>query len=401
MDAGNVGSTRRAVRRARRGVLVAVACTWLAAACTSDGDAPPVTAPTPPIEEPAGATAAGRDVELVLPPRTDLDPDIAEGISDRLRSLSEDLPDGVDAVRVRLPDEPVFVADLLELVAARGAGLACVLGPDVVGVADRTALRHGATTVCALPATLPEPDEDGGFQPTPAVRVDVPVTELGVLVGTAARTAALTAVSQVQPDADDLDPDADDLDPDDLDPEAEAPTAPAVEVPRVGLVLLGDELPATRLREGILTGLAGVEAVEAEDADATALEALEAVLAAGVQVVIVDGGPGAAEVVSATAGRSAIVAPVDLLTGELRTEVVLGYRLRWERVVRVLLDSFAGAGRLEAPVLLGVGDDVLEVEVGEDQPEVLTALEEVQAQLAIRDDPRAPLLDEGPPDVGP
>ena len=396
MDAGNAGSSRRDVRRARRGVLVALACILLAMACTSDGDTPPVTAPTPPIEEPVGAATAGRDVELVLPPRTDLDPGIADGLSDRLRSLSEDLPDGVDAVRVRLPEEPAFVADLLELVAARGAGLACVLGPDVVGVADQTALRHGATTVCALPATLPEPDEDGGFQPTPAVRVDVPVTELGVLVGTAARTAALTAVSQVQPDAEDLEPDADDLDPD-----AEAPTAPAVEVPRVGLVLLGDELPATRLREGILTGLAGVEAVEAEDADATALEALEAVLAAGVQVVIVDGGPGAAEAVSATAGRSAIVAPVDLLTGELRTEVVLGYRLRWERVVQVVLDSFAGAGRLETPVLLGVGDDVLELEVGEDQPEVLTALEEVQAQLATRDDPRAPLLDEGPPDVGP
>ena len=396
MDAGNAGSSRRDVRRARRGVLVALACILLAMACTSDGDTPPVTAPTPPIEEPVGAATAGRDVELVLPPRTDLDPGIADGLSDRLRSLSEDLPDGVDAVTVRLPEEPAFVADLLELVASRGAGLACVLGPDAAGLADRTALRHGATTVCALPATLPELDEEGGFQPTPAVRVDVPVTELGVLVGTAARTAALTAVSQVDPDADDLDPDDDDL-----DPEAEAPTAPAVEVPRVGLVLLGDELPADRLREGILTGLAGIEAVEAEDADATALEALEAVLAAGVQVVIVDGGPGAAEAVSATAGRSAIVAPVDLLTGELRTEVVLGYRLRWERVVEVVLDSFAGAGRLDAPVLLGVGDDVLELEVGEEQPEVLMALEEVQAQLATRDDPRAPLLDEGPPDVGP
>jgi hypothetical protein len=396
MDAGNVRSTRRAVRRARRGVLVAVACTWLAVACTSDGDAPPVTAPTPPIEEPVGAAAAGRDVELVLPPRTDLDPEIAESLSDRLRSLSEDLPDGVDSVTVRLPEEPAFVADLLELVAARGVGLACALGPDVVGLADRTALRHGATTVCALPATLPELDEEGGFQPTPAVRVDVPVTELGVLVGTAARTAALTAVSQAEPGADELQPDDDDLDPD-----AAAPTASAVEVPRVGLVLLGDELPADRFREGILTGLAGVAAVEAEDPDATALEALEAVLTAGVQVVIVDGGPGSAEVVSATAGRSAIVAPVDLLTGEPRAGVVLGYRLRWEQVVRVLLDSFAGGGRLEAPVLLGVGDDVVELEVGEDHPEVLTALEAVQAQLATQDDPRAPLLDEGPPDGGP
>jgi len=389
MGAANVPVTRRMVRRVLGGVLVAVACTGLAVACTSDGDIPPVTAPTPPVEEQGGTNAAGRDVELVLPPLTALDPTIAERLSVRLRSLSQDLPEGVDSVSVRLPEEPAFVADLLELVATRGAGLACVLGPDVAGIADRTALRHGATTVCALPVTLPELVEAGGFEPTPAVRVDVPVTELGVLVGTAARTAALTAVAQVEPDDDDLDPDADE------------PVAPAAEAPRVGLVLLGDELPANRFREGILTGLAGVEAVEAEDADATALEALEAVLAADVQVVIVDGGPGAAEVVAAAAGRSAIVAPVDLLTGEPPAGVVLGYRLRWEQVVRVLLDSFAGAGQLEAPVLVGVGDDVLELEVGGEHPEVLRALEDVQAQFATRDDPRAPLVDEGPPDGGP
>ncbi|TVR18120.1 MAG: hypothetical protein EA387_15425 [Nitriliruptor sp.] len=390
MDAGNVPSTRRAMRRARWVVLIAAASAWLAVACTSDGDAPPPTAPAPPVEEPAGTTAVGRDVELVLPPRTALDPSIAERLSDRMRSLSEDLPDGVDSLSVRLPEEPAFVPDLLELAAARGAALACVLGPDVAGIADRTADRHGATTVCALPATLPELDEEGDFEPTPALRIDVPVTELGVLVGTAARTAVLTAVARADPDGDG--PDADGTDPD-----ADEPAAPAAEVPRVGLVLLGDELPSDRLREGVLTGLAGIEMVEVEDADASPLEALETLLATGVQVVIVDGGPGAAEVVAALSGRSAIVAPVDILAGADTAEVVLGYRLRWEQVVRVVLDSFAGAGHLEAPVLLGLGDDVLELEVGEDHPEVLAALMAARAQLATRDDPRAPLVDEGPP----
>ena len=399
MDAGNVPSTRRLSRRARRGALIAAACAWLVVACTSGDDVPPITAPTPPVEEPAGTTAAGRDVELVLPPRTALDPNVAERLSDRLGSLSEALPDGVDALRVRNPEEPAFVPDLLELAAARGAALACVLGPDVASIADRTAVRHGATTACALPATLPELDGEGDFQPTPAVRVDVPVTELGILIGTAARTAALTAVARTAPDGDD--PDGDARDPDAEGPATDEPAAPAAEVPRVGLLLLGDELPANRLREGMLTGLGGVEVVEAEDADATPLEALEAVLAAGAQVVIVDGGPGAAEVVAATEGRSAIVAPVDVLAEPPPDGAVLGYRLRWEQVVRVLLDSFAGAGQLEAPVLLGVGDDVLELEVGSGHPEVLEALEDAQAQLAIRDDPRAPLVDEGPPDGRP
>ena len=394
MDAGNEPSTRRAVRRVRWGVLVVAASAWLMVACTPNGEAPPVTAPTPPVEEPVGATAAGRDVELVLPPRTEIDPAVAEGLSDRLRTLSEDLPDGVASLAVRLPEEPAFVADLLELAAARGAGLACVLGPDVASIADRTAVRHGTTTVCALPTTLPELDEEGDFEPTPAVRVDLPVTELGVLVGTAARTAALTAVARTEPDGEDADLDVD-------DPDAEVPAVPAAEVPRVGLLLLGDELPTERLREGIVAGLAGVEVIEVDDANATALEALEAVLAAGAQVVIVDGGPGAAEVVAAAAGRSAIVAPVDVLVQPPPAGVVLGYRLRWEQVVRVLLDSFAGAGQLEASVLLGVGDDVLELEVGSGHPEVLAALEDTTAQLAIPDDPRAPLVDEGPPDARP
>ena len=411
MDGAHPPSPRRAVGRTGRRVLVAAAVALLALACTSDDEAPPITAPTPPVEEPAGAPAVGRDVELVVPSRTTIEPAVLDGITDRLRSLSEDLPDGVDALAVRVPEEPAFVADLLELVTTRGAGLVCVLGADVVSVADRTAVRHGATTVCALPAAMPEPDEEGGFEPTPAVRVDVPVTELGILVGTAARVAALTAVSEAAPDVvdpDDADPDdvdPDDVDPDEADPDdgepddgdGEMPAPP----PRVGLVLLGDELPADRLREGVLTGLAEVEVVEAEDPDATPTEAVEAVLAAGAQIVIVDGGPGAVEAVTAAAGRSGIVAPVDVLAGAEVAAAVLGYRLRWEHVVQVLLDSFARTGALEAPVLLGPGDEVLELEVGSDHPGVLAALEQTRAELVDGDDPRVPLVDEGPPGQAP
>jgi hypothetical protein len=390
-------STRRAAGRAGACVLAAGVVAVLLGACTPEPPAPPVSAPTPPVEEPAGAAAAGRDVELVLPPRTALDPNVIDGMSDRFRSLSEDLPDGVDSLAVRLPEEPAFVPDLLELVATRGAGLVCVLGVDVESVADRTAVRHGASTVCALPAALPELDGEGGFEPTPAVRVDVPVTELGILVGTAARAAALAAVSQEEADtaADDEDG-IDDVDPDDGEP-----GPPIVPRPRVGLVLLGDELPTDRLREGLLTGLAEVEVVAAEDPDATPQEAVETVLAAGAQVVIVDGGPGAAEVVAASSGRAALLAPVDVLAGADVTGAVLGYRLRWEQVVRVLLDSFAGAGQLRAPVLLGLGDEVLQLEVGLEHGEVLTAIEDVRSQLAARDDPRAPLVDEGPPGEAP
>jgi len=346
---------------------------------TSDDE--PLTADAPPMEEPAAAPV-GRVVEIVLPARASLDPAVAEGLEARLAALADALPQDVDSLAVRAPEDEVFVPDLLELAAAEEAGLVCALGPQVAGEADRTAARHGATRVCAMPVAPPVPDDEGTVESTPAVRVDVPVEELGLLVGVAAQTAARAAALEAAAAADDARPDG-------------AVFDPVNASPRVGLLLGGDELPKARVRAGLLEGLGPVEVIEPATSDAPPVEALEEILAAGAHVVVVDGGPGAGQIVAALDGRADVVGPVDLWDGPVPSEVALAYRLRWEVVVSVVLDSFAGPGELAAPVVLG-GDAVFELAAGPGQEAILAAVEAARSELAPEVDPGAPLPEEGP-----
>jgi hypothetical protein len=355
------------------------------ASCTSGGaDDAPLTADAPPIEEPITAPVR-RTVEIVLPARPTLAPPVAEGLEARLSSLVAALPDGVDSLQVRSPADAAFVPDLLELAAARGAGLVCAIGPEVTKDADRTAERHGATTVCATPVAPAVADEEGTIEPTPAVRVDVPVEELGFLVGIAAQAAVRAAVLDAAAAADQGG-----------GPEAPDPADPPP--PRVGLLLGGDDLPSGRFRAGLLRGLGQIQVIEAATSAGPALQALEEVLSAGAQVVVVDGGPGAEEIVAALDGRAEVVGPIDLWGDDLPAEVALAYRLRWETVVAEVLERFAGPEDLSGPVLLGDEDGVLELVAGPGRAAILAAVDAARAELAIRDDPEAPLPDEGPPD---
>jgi hypothetical protein len=377
--AGWIGLTTR--------MLVLLGAVLALASCTSGGtDDAPLTADTPPLEEPIAAPA-GRAVEVVLPARPTLSPPVAEGLEARLSALATALPEGVDSLAVRAPDDAAFVPDLLELTAAEGAGLVCAIGPAVAEDADRTADRHGATRVCAMPVAPPVADEEGAIEPTPAVRVDVPVEELGFLVGIAAQTAARAALLDAAAAADQGG-----------DPDGQGPADPAPP-PRVGLLLGGDELPASRFRAGLLLGLGQVEVIEAGTSGTPVLEALEEVLTAGAQVVVVDGGPGAEEIVAALDGRAEVVGPIDLWADELPAEVAFAYRLRWEAVVAEVLERFAGPDELSGPVVLGDEDGVFELVVGPGSAATLAAVDAARAELAIRDDPEAPLPDEGPPDT--
>jgi hypothetical protein len=369
--------------RAARSLVLATAVLVLAA-CTSGGtDGAPLTADTPPLEEPIAAPA-GRAVEIVLPARPTLAPSVAAGLEARLGALATALPEGVDSLVVRAPDDAPFVPDLLELAAAEGAGLVCAIGPAVADDADRTAERHGATRVCAMPVAPPVADGAGPIESTPAVRVDVPVEELGFLVGIAAQAAARAALLDATAAAGDA--------------EGPGPADPAPP-PRVGLLLSGDELPGSRFRAGLLLGLGQVEVIEAGASDTPALEALEEVLTAGAQVVVVDGGPAAEDIVAALDGRVEVVGPIDLWPDELPAEVALAYRLRWEAVVATVLERFAGPDELSGPVVLADEDGVLELVARPGSAAILAAVDAARAELAIGDDPGAPLPDEGPPDT--
>lgn len=337
-------------------------------ACTSSEPEEITPSPVPsPVEEDA-APPAVRGIEVVLPAAAQLDPAVLAGLHRRITALGATLPDGVSELTVRQPDAAPFVTDLAELAAARGAGLVCLLGADTAADADTLAARHRGTKVCALPSVLPPPAEGGGLEPTPAVRVELPVDALGQLVGAAAATAA-TAATDLAGQA--------------RDAQAAAPV--------VGLVLGGDELPGAVFRDGLLAGLVGVEVVESDDAQAPAEAALEAVLAAGAQVVVFDGGPGAAQAAAAVGDRAAVVGPVDAVAFDSAVEVVLTYRLRSEVGVQAVIESFASGTLQEAPILLGVGDGALDLEVDPAWPDVAAVVERRAAELAAGEDPRSPL----------
>jgi len=388
---------RRAGRPARGRVVPLTAAVLIAVfgavACTSSAtDDAPLTAEAPPLEEPVAAPA-GRDVEIVLPARATLAPPVAAGLEERLGALTGTLPEGVDSLSVRVPDEAVFVPDLLELAAAEGTGLVCAIGPEVVPEADRTAIRHAGTRVCAMPGEGPTSGEEATDEPTPAVRVDVPVEELGELVGTAAATAARVAADAAAAADDDATDGADGE-----EAEGSEPEDPPAVTPRIGLLLTGDELPSARFRTGLLRGLGAVESVEPAS-DLPPLEALEEVLSAGVQVVVVDGGAGAGPIVAELDGRAGIVGPADLWGDDLPAGVVLAYRLRWDAVLSAVLERFAGEGEFPASVPLGIADGALELRPGPEQAATQAAVDAVRTELAERDEPPVSTRDEGPPDA--
>ncbi len=327
--------------------------------CTDAGVEELVPAPAPtPAEEPASAPA-GRDIEVVLPPADSIDGPTYEALHRRVSHLSASLPDDVGELTVRRPDTAPFVVDLAELAASRGSGLVCLLGADTAATTDTLAERYGGVTFCGLPTELPDVDEDGQLPTTPAARVDLPVADLGQLVGVAAASVA----SEGDDD------------------------------PVVGLLLGGDELPPTVFRDGLLRGLVDVEVVEVEGADATPEEAVESLLAADARVIVFDGHAATRDAIAALDGRAAVVAPVAVVDAVAETDAALGYRLRHEVALAAVFASFSSGTLPEVPLLFGSDDEVLELRVGPDRPGLEALLERERAALAQRDDPRAPVPD--------
>jgi hypothetical protein len=383
-----VDSRRRRHRPLRPAVGVAVALVLLAG-CTDDGGDEPPPADPPPAEESAGPPA-GRDVAVVLPAATAVEPAVLDGLETRLDALAADLPEQVGQLRVHRPDGPPFVADLLELAAARQAQLACVLGPGTTTLADTVARRHGATTVCSLPAEPPPADVEPARS---ALRVEAPVFELGVLVGTAARVEALARAPEPAPppEAEDADGsgdtdgsgDADDepADPADGDEAVEEPEPPPP--PVVGLVLGGDALDADAFRAGLLEGLGGIEAIEVAASDAEPVDALAAVLAAGAEVVVFDGALGAAAALATAPPSVAVLVPVDLApqgdAAEEGPSLLLAYRLRWELLVADVVQQVV-SGDPVGPSTTGTAE-LLDLRPGPTAAGLEAALQQVLEEL--------------------
>jgi hypothetical protein len=318
------------MRRARsHGVVVGLVLLVLLSACTDGApsvvQAPPAAPPTP-----APATPIGARVGVVLPPTSELDASMLASMHAQLGQRSQPTHETVRELRGYDAADPRFVEDVARWLAEQDTELVCVLGDRAEDVAVTLAALYGGVRFCALPAGPPEPDEAGATPDGDEVaRVDLRAEELGHLIGVTAR---------IQADGD-----------------------------TVGLVLGGGGLPDDRFREGLMAGAAGAVVVEAQvpdGQDATLVERADAVIAAGAQVVVVDGGIGASEAVEVVGDRAVVIAPDSVLGDAADAQVALRWSVRWDRALDGPLHLLAGGAITPRHTSVGLEDDVFEVVLG-------------------------------------
>ncbi len=327
------------------------------AACTNDAP----TAMEPPEASPPAPTPAtppGARVGVVLPPTSEVDAGVSASIDAQLVRLAATTDETVSELRGYAAADPRFVEDLARWLAERGTELVCVLGDRAEDVVVPLARLYPGGRFCALPAGPPSPDEAGATPDSDGIlRVDLRIEELGHLVGVAARTQA-----------------------------QDAP---------VGLLLGGDELPDQRFRLGLLAGLAGTQVVEADvpsGQDVSLTDRAEAVLAAGAEVVVVDGGGGASEAVAVIGDRAEVLAPSAVLIDAATTDVALRWSVRWDRALVWPLNEMAGAPGTAQHTSVGLTEDVFEVLVGDGASDAVGVALEVASDglIAGSIDPATP-----------
>jgi hypothetical protein len=339
-------------------LVVLAACTGSGEPTTaSDPGPPPVDASPSPPPPPVPVSAV-----VVLPPSGSLAPahaaQVADGIDDVLDGGDVDVRD----VRSVVPDGPAFTADLARTFADRGSPLVCVLGAGAEDVLEPLVVTHPDVRFCALPASLPDAAEDDPeARRDPVLRADLRAEELGHVVGLAAREYA-----------------------------AGAP---------VGLSLTGDELPAARLRRGVLAGLDGVEVVElrgdAEERAATLRED-------DIRTLVVDGGAINAELVELLPAEVAIAGPRALVDRLPPTRHVAAWDVRWSVPVAWAIARSGPDGSGPRHASFGFADAVLTVVPGAALPPgVASELDAVIAAITAGErDPHEAAPDPPDPDDG-
>ena len=279
------------------------------AGCTSDQEAsPPAEPPVAASDE--GGGPLGAEVAILLPSEGSLDPLTAQAVAAALEPLSSRPPDGISELRLHTPDSTTFARDLARTFGERGMDLVCAVGSDALPATQEASTMYRATRYCAAPVDRDDPpvgeaeleDEDVGE----VSRIEVRTEELGHAVGVAARRRAGTGP--------------------------------------VGL-LLGDGLGATRFAAGLEASLDSVEVVEPDgvddelDDDAIGAARATALLEQDVEVVVLDGGPGAQAALEVLAGSVTLLGPAVLLDADgfaddgLADDVVLAWQVSWADVL--------------------------------------------------------------------
>lgn len=346
----------RALRVLRAATLVAVLGLLPAACASDDGE----VAEVPPGSEEEAAPPLGPSVAVVLPEQGVYGElvlaEVRAALEDVLareaaRDRPVDVPVPLASVRVVVAADAAELRDQVAVLAESGTDLICVLG----GVGDealRDAARlHARPTYCELPAAPVEPGA-AGTNGSSRLTVEVPMEGLGRELGALARAAASERVAVPAPVA-----------PAEPDARAAGPGGP----PRVVAVVTGtDPTIGAALRRGVLAEDGAAEGAAATDVlflapepGRAAAEVVAGLLEASVDVLIVDGAPGADALVAAALDAGlAVLAPealvADLPEG-LDAGVVATWRTRWDRALELVV-----ARVREAP-----GPSVLEVALGD------------------------------------
>ena len=272
-----------------------------------------------PVEDSASIPPRGMRMAIVVPSTDEVDEPLQQSLADELRGLEQVSPD-LRQLRVDVANGHQFVPDLAQLHAERGFDLVCVLGGQGPLVVSELVEQYGGVQFCA-PSPSPAPSDEIDDEESWPGALGVRVEELGHVMGVAARVAS--------------------------------------EGELVAMVLSGDDVPQYRFRSGLAAGLADNPAVDVTEGESMS-ERARAAVDEGAEVVVIDGGPGAADAVAEVAGEVAVLAP-RAVAEAASGEVLVAWEVDWVAVLAAATELWTDADELDG-VKLGLGEEVFGIE---------------------------------------
>lgn len=283
-------------RAALRALVLGAALTG----CSAAVDPPSPPAPSPPgeLEEDGSGAVAGLRLDVVLP--APISPGARAEISAQVGRVPALVGPELRAAVPAAPASPRVQAELVAVLADRAPGLLCVLGPDAAVLVERELVMTSQRTGWCASHVLAD-----GPLPERVVGIELRAEELGAELGRSA--ARLTDGA-------------------------------------VGVVLTAAELPHAALLAGLAAGVGDRRLERRELGDDRLAAVLDDLVAAGVEVVVLDP---ATEVTDPIPDGLTVLAPAHLADRLTPTDAVaVRWRVRWDlllaEVVRARLDGDPG-----------------------------------------------------------
>lgn len=308
-----------------------VACCLALVGCTTDGGGPGTAAPSPSpaTNVPVPPPITGPRVAVVLAAGPGILGSVTaqEEAVERVRSS---FADQLSVIRDVTVDDPVFLADVVGLLAEEEYELVCAIGDGVVDAVLTVAADYPRTKFCAFPAVASE-------VPANVLVMDLAVEQVGFLAGAVA-----------------------------------ARLAPAAPRAMVGSrEVYGIDRLQNGFRAGARTSNGGQEAevlvgFPADDPE-TAASFTASHIEAGAQVIfVVTGDADVSARADAAAAEAGVIGAAATLWSDDEHQppgVLLGLRVGLEPVLRLAIDRLLGTWAT-SPATFGVADDALQLVPG-------------------------------------